>query len=449
MHEPFVSILIPVYNTEKFLDDCLRSVQLQTLNDIEIICINDGSTDASRTILEKYTANDKRFIIVHKENTGYGNTMNVGLRKARGKYVGIVESDDFIEENMFEKLYEVAERENADIVKSNFWIFDEDKKTTIFNENLSGCLYERPFIPEKETKVFFSAPAIWSCLYRKSFLDEYDICFHETPGASYQDTSFAFKSLALSRRMYLLKEAFLYYRVNHPYSSTSSIHDPSKIFCVFDEFLAIRRFLMEQKNENLVTVYERMKFIRYIGIYNQLDAHFQYAFYLRMLDEFKQEQVTGWLREREWPEMEWENLKAFLDEPFQWFKKTVKVYRDERIYLFQKLNRKVYHDGLLQYLQKQTGVIVYGAGQIGKKVCEHFKQMQVPVHCFAVTSKENNPEDVLGLPVLSIDALSSYATEFPVVVAVKDRDQVDILKKLDLMCFQKIITIDVMLLKSL
>lgn len=278
---------------------------------------------------------------------------------------------------------------------------------------------------------------------------KHDILFHETPGASYQDTSFAFKSLVTAERVYLLQDAFVHYRINTPSSSMARIHDPSKFFIIFDEFLTIKKFIMERKEKEVVTIYERIKFVVYKMFYDQLDIQFQYAFYLRMLDEFKCEQTDGWLKEREWPEEEWKNLQRLLEESIQWFKETAKVYKEGRLNLFQKTNRKFYYDGFLQYLREQKAVFIYGSGKIGKKVCKHLMERNVAVDNFVVTSKKNNTEAVLGISVVSIDDLRSYAREFPVIVAVRERDQLEILEKLDSMCFQKIIPMDAMLFESL
>ena len=92
-----VSIVVPVYNVERYLEECLNSIKIQTLKDIEIICVDDGSTDLSAQILDNYAKKDNRFHVIHKQNEGYGRTMNIGISKATAPYVGIVESDDIIE----------------------------------------------------------------------------------------------------------------------------------------------------------------------------------------------------------------------------------------------------------------------------------------------------------------------------------------------------------------
>ena len=107
---PNVTILIPIYNAEAYLRECLLSVLYQTLSNMEVICINDGSNDRSLDIMERIAQNDERIIILNKDNSGYGDSLNHGLERARGNYIGIIESDDFVDKDMFRKLYALAIR---------------------------------------------------------------------------------------------------------------------------------------------------------------------------------------------------------------------------------------------------------------------------------------------------------------------------------------------------
>ena len=113
---PKVSVVVPVYNVDTFLHKCLDSIAEQTLRDIEIVCIDDGSTDNCPQILDEYARKDPRFIVIHKKNEGYGKAMNVGIDRAHGKYIGIVESDDYILPEMYQILYETAEAYQLDAV---------------------------------------------------------------------------------------------------------------------------------------------------------------------------------------------------------------------------------------------------------------------------------------------------------------------------------------------
>ena len=120
---PKLSVVVPVYNVENYLSKCLDSILKQTLEDIEIICVNDGSTDGSANILQDYKKKDPRIIVLEQENQGLGAARNTGIRTARGEYIGFVDSDDFIEPTMYEKLYEKACKFQLDIVLSLFLQF--------------------------------------------------------------------------------------------------------------------------------------------------------------------------------------------------------------------------------------------------------------------------------------------------------------------------------------
>ena len=134
---PAISVITPICNVEKYLAQCLDSLCAQTLQDIEFICIDDGSTDSSSDILRKYEACDSRIKAIYKTNSGYGATMNLGLKHATGDYISIVESDDFVAPDAFEQLLSfVRENDEPDVVKSNFYEFSEDKGE-VFQENYS------------------------------------------------------------------------------------------------------------------------------------------------------------------------------------------------------------------------------------------------------------------------------------------------------------------------
>lgn len=136
-----VSIIIPVYNAEKYLEECLESIMVQTLKDIEVICVNDGSTDKSGQILNEYAKKNSRIKVIHKENGGVVSARNVGYDVATGKYIGFVDSDDWVEPEMYEKLYEIAEREGVDLVTSGY--FMEGNYTTLHLDTLEAGVYKK------------------------------------------------------------------------------------------------------------------------------------------------------------------------------------------------------------------------------------------------------------------------------------------------------------------
>lgn len=241
MNSVKVSILVPICNVEKYLDKCLTSIVNQTLDEIEIICINDGSKDRSLDIIKKFANEDSRVVILDKVNTGYGDSMNQGLQLAKGDYVGIVESDDFVAGNMFEELYSIAKAEDADVVKSNYSLYWDNPEKIVFKNNLNigGSSSKLEYCKER---LFEGNASIWSAIYRREFLEENSIHFLPTPGASYQDTSFKFKTTILATKVALTPKAFLYYRQDNANSSVKA-SSLEKVMLLHKEYDEMYNFL--------------------------------------------------------------------------------------------------------------------------------------------------------------------------------------------------------------
>ena len=235
-----ISVLVPIYNVEKYLRECLNSILNQTLKDIEIILLDDGSTDSSGRICDEYAAKDDRIKVIHKSNSGYGATMNIGLDLAQGEYIGIVESDDWIEKEMFETMYNKCKSEKIDFIKENYQTYCDDiSKCKIVSAFDKNDVYNKIIRPLDVKKTFKGAPSIWSAIYNNDFLKSNNINFTETPGASFQDTAFWIKVLLRAQKAMFIKDAHLHYRIDN---INSSVKDNKKIFCICDEFAELDKF---------------------------------------------------------------------------------------------------------------------------------------------------------------------------------------------------------------
>ena len=240
-HQPSISVLVPIYNTENYLEQALRSLRDQTFRDIEVICINDGSTDGSRAIIQKFLDTDHRFRVIDKPNSGYGASMNMGISAAHGRYIAILEPDDFFEPDALLKLIRLADQVNADVVKANYWFYwskprPKDEQINVITREMSGHV----FSAAQEPNIFFANPSVWSAIYKRSFLLGNGIKLLETPGASFQDLGFTFKVFALAQRVFCIEDPILHYRQDN---EQSSVNNPSKVFCVCDEFDSIEDFI--------------------------------------------------------------------------------------------------------------------------------------------------------------------------------------------------------------
>lgn len=292
---PLITVLVPIFNVQDYLEDCLESLRVQTLSDFEVICINDGSTDNSRVIIESFIQKDDRFCIIDKDNSGYGASMNLGLDKARGEFIAILESDDFCEPNTLEVLHNAIVYYGADVAKANCYLHwtAQPKKSPLLKlvpTNQSTCLTS----PQESEDIFFMPPAIWAALYRRDFLQSNNICFLETPGASYQDTSFNFKVWACAERAVFLKDAFVHYRQDN---QASSVKSDSKVYCVCDECDEVEQFLglRQQTSTRLQALRAKLKFNTYLWNYERLDERFQLDFIERFASEMLAEEKHGYI----------------------------------------------------------------------------------------------------------------------------------------------------------
>lgn len=212
-----ISVIIPVYNVEKYIRECVESVLNQTLKDIEIIAVNDGSRDNSIKIIEEYLS-DARLRIINKENGGASFARNIGMKAARGEYIYFIDSDDFIEEDVLEILYRNSESEKMDIVCSCFSFYNDKTKkqkkarfTFPFEENINKGYY---FLYNGEEI------NVWNRLYRKEFLEKYNFRFIE--GIIHEDQDFGFKTILLAENIKYIKNYGYKYRVEREGSVMSS-----------------------------------------------------------------------------------------------------------------------------------------------------------------------------------------------------------------------------------
>ena len=219
-----LSIIIPVYNSEKYLKECLTSVINQTLKDIEIICVNDGSTDNSLKILEEFGAQDSRLRIINQENQGQGYARNAGLEAAKGDYVGFIDSDDYISPDFYKKLYSYK----SDIVLTT-------KRRYLEN----GKLRNKDFKVRDKNSLIIKNANIYNKIYRKDFLIKNNIKFYGKTNPA-EDNYFSVKAILNADSIKIIKGGTYYYRV----VEGSTIHKKftSKDFIILDIMKEIKGF---------------------------------------------------------------------------------------------------------------------------------------------------------------------------------------------------------------
>ena len=263
-----LSVIMPCFNVSTFLGKALSSLVTQTFSNLEIICVDDGSTDETPQILSSFAKHDDRIRVISKVNTGYGDSVNLGLAESTGDYVAVLEPDDFIEPEMYEVLMKNAVLMDLDLSRCAFFDFCEGIDT----QNVCrGMPVNRIYRPRdlQDRCAFLQPPAIWSAVYRKSWLDAHGIRFLPTPGASFQDISFAFKTNLLAERCFAVNCALYHYR-SHP---NNSVKAGGKVFAPAHEYQECLSFARRQGElDTLKAVFLDMEYASYKWNYLRIGA---------------------------------------------------------------------------------------------------------------------------------------------------------------------------------
>lgn len=206
---PIVSVIVPIYNVEQYLSQCIVSLMIQTLEDIEIILVDDGATDRSSSICDEYALRDTRIKVIHKENGGLSDARNVGIGVAQGKYIAFLDSDDWVTPNFYEYLYELIERENADIVQCDYIeAYSEDIKIN-FKEDIKEVIYTGvEALHLLYSEEYAKTVVVWNKLYKKELFK--DIRFPK--GKVHEDEFTTYKLLHQATKVVNSNCPMVYYR---------------------------------------------------------------------------------------------------------------------------------------------------------------------------------------------------------------------------------------------
>ena len=220
-----ISIIMPSLNVKEYITECIESITNQTLKEIEIICVDAGSDDGTLEILEEYVKNDKRIKLLHSDKKSYGYQVNLGINNSNGEYIGIVETDDYIDEKMYEMLYNLTGN-GSDIIKSDFYYFhDVNPPKFIFDHLHDDLPANEEFTVYDYPDFIIGHPSIWAAIYKKNFLIENDIKFIEAPGGGWVDNPFLYETALCAKSIVYCHEQLYYYRELNPNSSTNNMSD--------------------------------------------------------------------------------------------------------------------------------------------------------------------------------------------------------------------------------
>ena len=392
-----ISIIVPIYNVKAYLPQCLDSILAQTFSDVEIICVDDGSNDGSEKIVDEYAAKDSRIVAIHKQNAGYGAAMNTGLDAATGKYIGIVESDDCILPEMYQRLYDQAVQNNLDFIKSEayFWFESLDFKKRIHVESLD--LYYNKALDQRYRNIFFDFfMNIWTGIYKTDFLKANDIRFNESPGASYQDNGFWMQTCMYASKAMWLDEAFYLYRQDNP---EASIKSTGKIYAMENEYSWLEDQLKSRGHYHLLPYCYYYRLFRDRGVF------------FRIADELKPDYVTH-LKDEYAKYGAAIKMNGFLD---NWMRD---ITDESQTLLNNIIDKKSF---VVNKLNEAHSIIIYGAGNRGVIALRNLVNLDQisKLKCFAVTD-DAEAQILANHQVLKIDdAIKKYPDSLIIVATVR------------------------------
>lgn len=242
---PKVSVIVPVYNVEKYIEKCLDSLVNQTLKDIEIIIVNDGSKDNSIKIINKYLSNHKNIVYLEKQNGGLSDARNYGMKYAKGDYIAFLDSDDYVDKTIYEKMYNKAIQENADFVECDFyWVYPNKKKEDV------GYIYKN-----KKEMLTYARVVAWNKLIKREIIKE------KFPlKLNYEDVEFFYKLIPNINRFSFVKEPLIYYIQREDSIVNKQNYKTGQIFNVLNNVLDYykKMKIYDEYSEELEYTYTRI-----------------------------------------------------------------------------------------------------------------------------------------------------------------------------------------------
>jgi len=382
-HQVKISVIVTIHNAELYIRECMESVLGQTFWEIEILCIDGGSTDATPRILQSYAEKDERIRIIMDRNTSYGHKVNRGIAEAKGEYISVLESDDMYEPYMLEKLYQTAEQYHLDFVNGDYTnFFDVAGRrfgyvTKMYQEGDYNCLINYKKQPER----FGVIPRYWTGLFRKDFLLREDIRMNESPGASYQDMSFRFLTSILAERAYHIGIPLYLYRVDNP---GSSMHDSKKTVVIADEHDFLQKELLRRSITNSYIWHNayQWKYMDFRGNMRHLAGKYRQELFERYLTELrKDKEELERYRNLGYSRFVTEMIDEKPQKVLELLLQDEAAERKERARLYRLPER-------ISKLDEKQKMIIFGCGKMGRTVLEQLKFEKERIYCLADNSKE-------------------------------------------------------------
>lgn len=296
MSKILVSVVVPIYNAQATLVRCVNSIINQTFaKHMEIILVDDGSTDDSGLLCDSFAETSDNVRVIHQSNSGMGAAYNNGIAAARGEYIGLVESDDFIEPNMYEVMYNNAKENDSDLVKSGIYYYRPYEGINHIPNWEGGILKQitsgsQPFTIYDHKLLLAYHSSVWATLYRADFIRE--IKFSTEPDASYQDHFFMIKCLVSAKRISAVPDAFYHWNTGN--MDASCMRRDEKLMRILDQATMAKQWLISQGCfDELFSEYYKQLIISTYIFFNQIRDDLKPVFRERLCEFFADVNLTN------------------------------------------------------------------------------------------------------------------------------------------------------------
>lgn len=392
MNQCFVSVVLPSLNVVNYIEECLVSVCNQTLRDIEIICVDAGSTDGTLQVINKYQSADSRIWVIHSEKRSYGYQVNLGLNAARGEYVAILETDDYVDADMYETLYKLAQQMDCDYVKGNYrsyYTYRNGERVFIPSDVLasSGEEYESIIDIQKCAKLIQHDTNVWSGIYKKDFLNKYNIRCNESRGAAFQDIGFLQKVFWYAHLGYYTKRCFYNYCIDRESSSTNN---GNNLRYAYQEYLALLSDYSNDKDiQNWDIVYERMSDVFEENIRKTLlqgreseNSEIIEWFATILVNKYNEDIISRlYLKEID------AGLPKWLDK----VQKQICAQEEQKDCFFKAIDN--------------SQVVIFGAGIRGKRLLQQIGKYDIIVNAFCDNNSSIWGDNIAGIKIYGLDTI--------------------------------------------
>lgn len=423
-HGPKVSVILPSLNVAEYIEECMDSVVCQTLKELEIICVDAGSTDGTREILDRYAREDSRITILHSARRSYGYQINMGLNYASGKYTAVLETDDWIEQDMYQCLYECAEVRELDYAAADFDMF--------WQLQSGECYFVRQYLFRKEGQDWYgkvlnsdqlatlraSDYVLWKGIYNRKFLDDNQIRFHESPGAAFQDMGFLQQVKTYARKAIYLDRSFYRYRQSRQNASSGAleglgyyenefrwINEDLKLPCILKGFH--KKYYYFTMSISLITKYEQiLESLNGDWQDERLQVPYEW-FRIQVLDAME----CKFLEESMYGEEQWKCLNLLIESQelhAQYIQDKEEKSKCQVREFINTINNR--------------SIVIFGCGIWGIRLMNFCDRSQMHILAFCDNNPSLHGERKFGFPIISPDELKKKVNDKnqAVILAMKN-----------------------------